>query len=88
MKAKTEMLPTDFEVRDLVGVSWDTLQKLFKEMEGKPLTKEELPKWKLVLGFVNATNNSVKTSMQCYRLVTLPLAVEAVKKAAQYRHKQ
>lgn len=77
---KKEVLPENFEVKNLIDCSWQSLQSLFKEVVGRPITKEELPKWKLVLGFVNATNNSVKTSMQCYRFLTLPLEIKAVKK--------
>jgi hypothetical protein len=85
---KAEILPKDFEVRDLVGLSWETLQGIFKQMEGRSLTKEELPNWKLLLGFVNSTNNSVKTSMQCYRLIELSLAVPKVKEAMNIKHRK
>jgi hypothetical protein len=85
---KTDMLPIGFEVKQLVGLSWETLQHLFKQMNGKPLNKEELPKWKMILGFVNATNNSVKTSLQCVKFVTLPLAVKEMKKAMKQKHKR
>jgi len=85
---KKEILPDSFEVKQLVGLSWEALEQLFKQMNGKPLTKEELPKWKMVLGFVNATNNSVKTSLQTVKFVTLPIAISEMKKAMKTKHKR
>jgi len=79
-RVKKEVLPDKFEVRDLVGVSWNTLQKLFKTLQGREITPKDLPQWKLMLGFVNATNNSVKTSMQCFKLSTLPQSINYLKK--------
>lgn len=84
---KENILPKGFEVNDLIGLSWDTLRDIFQQLNGKPLTKDELPKYKLMLGFVNATNNSVKTSMQCYKLVSLPMAVKEMKTAMKKRKK-
>ena len=84
-KIKKEVLPEGFETRDLVGLSWTSLNKLFKTLEGRDITPEDLPKWKLTLGFVNATNNAVKTSMQCFRLSNLPQAVQMMKKIVKSR---
>jgi hypothetical protein len=84
-KIKKEVLPEGFEVRDLVGISWKSLNKVFKSVEGRDITEKDLPHWKLALGFVNATNNAVKTSMQCFKLSSLPQAVAMVKKATKTR---
>lgn len=84
-KIKSKILPEEFEVKDLIGMSWDSLQQLFKQLNGRPITKEELPKWKLMLGFVNSTNNSVKTSMQCFRMVDLPGAIKYMDKSLKKR---
>lgn len=87
MSSKQDLLPVGFEVKQLIGLSWDSLAQLFKQMNGRPLTKEELPKWKIILGFVNATNNSVKTSLQCVKFATLPFAVKSVEKAMKRKFK-
>jgi hypothetical protein len=84
-KIKKEVLPQGFEVRDLVGISWQSLNKVFKSLEGKDITPADLPHWKLALGFVNATNNTVKTSMQCFKLSSLPQAVKMVKEITRKR---
>lgn len=63
-KVKKEVLPQGFETKDLVGISYAALKQMFKAVNGRPVTVKELPKWKVVLGFVNATNSTVKTSMQ------------------------
>lgn len=83
--AKKEVLPAGFEPRDLVGLSWASLNKLFKALEGRDITEEDLPKWKLTLGFVNATNHAVKTSMQCFKLSSLPQAVQMMKETVKGR---
>lgn len=79
-KVKKEVLPQGFETKDLVGISYAALKQMFKAVNGRPVTVKELPKWKVVLGFVNATNSTVKTSMQCYRFVTLPMELSALKR--------
>ena len=83
--AKKEILPEKFEVKDLVDMNWVTVQKLFKSLQGREITPADLPQWKLMLGFSNATNSSVKTSMQCFTLTKLPQAVKAMKKAVKNR---
>lgn len=85
--AKSEILPIGFEVKQLVGLSWETLRQLFKQMNGRKLTSEELPRWKLLLGFVNSTTKATKTSMQCFKLVSLPLGIKEMKKAMKIKHK-
>jgi hypothetical protein len=85
MSIKSEVLPKEFETKDLVDLSWKSLQRLFKHLEGREITKDDLSHWKLALGFTNATNNAVKTSMQCFKLSSLPQAVLAVKKAVKKR---
>lgn len=84
-KIKKEILPKNFEVRDLIGLSWESLQKLFRNLQGREITKEDLSQWKLVLGFVNSTSSAVKTSMQCFKLTSLPQAIKMLKKAVKKR---
>jgi hypothetical protein len=82
---KEKILPKGFEVKDLVGISWESLQQLFKQLNGRKITKEELPKWKLMLGFVNSTNNATKTSMQCFRMIDLPATIKYMDKSLKKR---
>lgn len=82
-EVKSEVLPDGFETKDLVDLSWKGLKKVFQDLEGRPLTKDDLSQYKLALGFINSTNNSVKTSMQFYKLSSLPEAVAMLKSKLQ-----
>lgn len=84
-KIKKEVLPEGFEVKDLTDVAWKSLCQMFKSVEGRNITPEDLPKWKMTLGLINATNGTIKTSMQCFKLSSLPQAVAMVKKAVKKR---
>ena len=84
-KIKQEILPKEFEPRDLVGLSWDALNKLFKSLKGRNIKIADLKQWKLVLGFTNATNHAITTSMQCFKLSSLPQAIGMLKKVVKRR---
>lgn len=84
-KIKKAVLPPGLEVKDLIGISWKALNQMFKSVEGRDITEADLPKWKLTLGLINATNGTIKTSMQCFKLSSLPQAVAMVKKAVKKR---
>ena len=84
-QVREEILPKDADPRNVISISYKALEQLFKQVDGKPLTPKDLPNWKLMLGFVNSTNNSMKTSMQVYKLVMLPVAVKLMKETVKKR---
>ena len=69
--------------KDLVSAAWDMLQASADSAEAyshELYTAERFKHAKLTLGFLNATINSIKTSMQFVKMVTMPQEVKDVEK--------
>ena len=70
---------------DLVRTAWNMLQASADAAEAYNhaiYTADRFKHAKLTLGFLNATINSIKTSMQFVKLVSLPREVEHVARLA------
>jgi hypothetical protein len=75
--------PEHIENLDLVQMSRDLLEAVIENtaiLEGKKeMTEQGLKEAKLVLGYLNATNNQVKTRMQWFKMTGLESKIKRVK---------
>jgi len=76
--------PEHIENLDLVQMSRDLLEAMVEStaiMEGKKMTENGLKEAKLVLGYLNAANNNVKTRMQWFKMTGLDDKIDRVRQA-------
>lgn len=75
--------PEHIENLDLVQMARDLLEAVVENtaiLEGKKkMTEQGLKEAKLVLGYLNATNNQVKTRMQWFKMTGLEAKIERVR---------
>lgn len=75
----------DVQDSDLVQKSQRLLEAIIistKALEPKRLDEHGLRERKVVLGYLNAANNIIKTKMQFFRMINIEAKVQAVQKAA------
>ena len=85
MKKYTKDTKAELERSPLVQMSRDLLINLVDStsmLEKKDMNESGLKEAKVVLGYLNAANNTMKTRMQYYRMTDLPNKIRAVKKRA------
>lgn len=77
--------PEDIENLDLVQMARDLLEAMVEStaiLEGKKMTEQGLKEAKLVLGYLNAANNNVKTRMQWFKMTGLESKINSVRARA------
>lgn len=80
-KYKKDM-PKHIENLDLVQMSRDLLEAMVEStaiLEGKKMTEQGLKEAKMVLGYLNATNNQVKTRMQWFKMTGLESKISRIR---------
>lgn len=68
---------------DLVQTARNLLDSVVQStdmMKIQEMTPKKLQEAKIVLGFLNATTNTIKTKMQFFKMVGIDNKIEAVKK--------
>lgn len=78
--------PEHIENLDLVQMSRDLLEAMVEStaiLEGKKMTEQGLKEAKMVLGYLNAANNQVKTRMQWFKMTGLDNKIKSVKARAE-----
>lgn len=74
--------PEDIENLDLVQMARDLLEAMVEStaiLEGKKMNEQGLKEAKLVLGYLNAANNNVKTRMQWFKMTGLESKINRVR---------
>ena len=74
--------PEHIENLDLVQMARDLLEAMVEStaiLEGKKMTDQGLREAKLVLGYLNAANNNVKTRMQWFKMTGLESKIDRVR---------
>ena len=75
-------MPKHIENLDLVQMSRDLLEAMVEStaiLEGKKMTEQGLKEAKMVLGYLNATNNQVKTRMQWFKMTGLESKISRIR---------
>ena len=71
----TDLVQLSRKLLDSVVTSTDALNS-------STMTEEKIKEMKVVLGYLNATNNIVKTKMQYFKMLGVGEKVEAIKRRA------
>ena len=83
-----DVMGNDKMPKDLVRTAWDMLQASADAAEAyshELYNQERFKHAKLTLGFLNATINSIKTSMQFVKMIALPKEVKDVEKMVRHQ---
>ena len=82
---KNKFEKTDVDNSDLIALSRNLLSSIVTATDLtniSEMTPTKLAEAKVVLGYLNASNNMIKTKIQCFKLTGLDDKVEAVKKSS------